>query len=418
MIPVIYKFGADAPWLVYALALVLVFYAGFSGWRSALGPLDTKTGKHAPPTLRDHLERGLLFTAVGLGLAGVGLYYALPEVPLLNLPGKNEGLPVHTYGILVGSGFITAVTLSSWLAMREWPGELGLKRRDQILDLSFYLFLGAIVGSRVLFILVNWKDYAAQPSKIFDLGGGLVFYGGLIGASLASYWYAKKHDIEFLRLADIAMPAVSLGQCLGRLGCFAAGCCWGDAAPKDYAWAVHFPGPGVKNLFGGPGAAESLAYGSQRVDPRFFVESTGQVSSDFIPGAQRISDWVLQHGHSLGVYPTQLFESAGQLVLFVVLLSLRRYRRFHGQIFALWLMSYAVLRSTVELFRGDVERGTLHGLLKGLSPSLAQAVPLEAWYNISTSQFISLTLFGLGAALIWRKLAVVEPLRPLPATAR
>jgi phosphatidylglycerol:prolipoprotein diacylglycerol transferase len=80
---------------------------------------------------------------------------------------------------------------------------------------------------------------------------------------------------------------------------------------------------------------------------------------------------------------------------------MRKFRRFHGQIFGMWLMCYAVLRSTVELFRGDVERGTLNGLLNYLGlHSLAQVVPLEAWYNISISQFISICLFSLGSWIL------------------
>jgi hypothetical protein len=63
-----------------------------------------------------------------------------------------------------------------------------------------------------------------------------------------------------------------------------------------------------------------------------------------------MSEWVAQHGHTLPVHPTQLYESVGQLVLFVALLTLRRFRRFHGQIFGLWLCAYAVLRSAIELF--------------------------------------------------------------------
>ncbi len=92
------------------------------------------------------------------------------------------------------------------------------------------------------------------------------------------------------------------------------------------------------------------------------------------------------------------------MILFVILLTARNYRRFHGQIFGIWLMCYAVLRSSVELFRGDVERGTLNGLLNYLGMNgLAEKVPLEAWYNISVSQFISICLFSLGASLLVSK---------------
>lgn len=394
MLPVIYQFTFKTPGeqaLLYFMAAALVAYAAWSGWRNAEG------------TREHRLNRAVVYGIVGVVLAVVGLYWALPELPILG-KGKGQGVPIHTYGVLVGSGFITAVTVAAWLSVREWPGELGLKRRDQFFDLAFYVFIGAMVGSRVLFIIVNWKDYAAQPSKIFDLGGGLVFYGGLIGASLTAFWYAKKNGIEFLRLADIAMPTVSLGQALGRLGCFSAGCCWGDVTGPAAKTSVHFPGANATNLFGSLSQMPSLAYGSQADDQRYVVEATGQITHDAVAGSVQIAQWVAQHGHTLPVHPTQLYESFGQTILFVALLLARNYRRFHGQIFGMWLICYAILRSTVELFRGDVERGTLNGLLNyaGLN-FLAQKVPLEAWYNMSVSQFISLCMFSLGAWVLFSR---------------
>jgi phosphatidylglycerol---prolipoprotein diacylglyceryl transferase len=406
MMPVLYRFVFDSPGshtLLYLVALALVVYAAWSGYRGAHGGPDPKNpGDFLPASEEAKKSRAIQYGLVGIGLAGLGLYYALPEVPFIG-KGKGEGIPIHSYGVLVGGGFIAAVTVSSWLAYREWPGEEGARKRDQVLDLAFYVFIGAMIGSRILFIIVNWKDYADHPSRIFDLGGGLVFYGGLIGAAITAFWYARKHDIEFLRLADIAMPTVSLGQALGRLGCFSAGCCWGDITTEAYKWGVHFPGANAKNLFGGPAGISSLAYQSQEKDMRFVVEATGKVLHDQSDGAVRIADWAASHGHTLPVHPTQLYESLGQTVLFVSLLTLRRFRRFHGMIFGLWLICYAMLRSTVELFRGDVERGTLHGLLNYLGmPSLAEKVPLEAWYNMSISQFISLCMFTLGATVLVR----------------
>jgi phosphatidylglycerol:prolipoprotein diacylglycerol transferase len=323
---------------------------------------------------------------------------------------------------MLALGFMSAVSVAAKLAEREWRGDEGIKKRDQILDLAFYVLIAALVGSRLLFIIVNWKDYAAQPSRIFDiLNGGLVFYGGLIGATLAAYIYARKHQMNFLRLADVAIPTVSLGQAFGRLGCFSAGCCWGDIASPAMRFGVHFPGAAeAKNLFGQASSTASLAFQSQAQDSRWVVESTGEILHQFAPGAVHISEWVAQHGHTLPVHPTQLYESLGQFVLFLALLLMRRYRRFHGQVFGAWLMCYAVLRSTVELFRGDVERGTLHGLLEYLgAKSLAASVPLEAWYNVSTSQFISLCMFAFGVALLYRgfrKVSFDHP-APLPAAA-
>jgi phosphatidylglycerol---prolipoprotein diacylglyceryl transferase len=423
MIPVIYKFLFDGPFeqgLLYLLALGLVAYGAHSGWRSASGPAHKKTGEPTPPTREQRLYRALGFGAVGAVVAALGLHYALPAGAFLG--GKGEGLPIHAYGILLATGFIGAVNVSAALAFREWRGEEGHKKREQVMDLAFWVLAAGIGGSRVLFILVNWQDYARQPGKIFSLEGGFVFYGGLLGAMGAAYVFSRLRGIDFLRLGDIGLPAVSLGQCLGRLGCFSAGCCWGDVASAKVAWAVNFPGLGlVRNLFGQPGPTASLAFDSMARDQRFVVVSTGEVLSQPVAGAVRISEWVAQHGHTLPLHPTQLYESVGQLAMFVGLLALRRYRRFHGQILAVWLMGYALLRTSVELFRGDVERGTLNGLLRSLGlEALATAVPLEAWYNVSTSQFISLCMFALGATVLYRhgKVLFSRPEAALAAPAR
>jgi prolipoprotein diacylglyceryl transferase len=474
VLPVIYRFTFDTDFsrlALYLVALGLVFYAAWSGWQNATG-VDAK-GAIIEPTRDERRNRAVTYAVIGAGLAAFGLYYALPSVPFLGR-GKGEGVPIHTYGILIGAGFLAAVTVASRAASREWPGALGNKRRDQLFDLVFYVFVGGILGSRELFVLVGWNDYVTDPVKVAEayavvvdllvllglivavtfretlfasaqtrqnlvdkaftwfmyvvvggrvvfsvlvgskglagladmLGGGLVFYGGFIGATVASLWYCVANGIQFMRLADLAIPAVSLGQAFGRLGCFSAGCCWGRVTTHARApFAVEFPGAGlVKTLFGTPGNTPSLAYSSQADrlhETRWVVEATGEVTTQAVPNAELITDWVARHGHSLPVHPTQLYESLGQTLLFVLLLTMRRYRRFHGQIFAMWLICYAFLRSSVELFRGDLERGTLHGLLAGRGlTALAEAVPSGAWYNLSTSQFISICMFSLGCWLL------------------
>ncbi|MBZ4420805.1 prolipoprotein diacylglyceryl transferase [Myxococcus sp. RHSTA-1-4] len=416
MLPLLFRLtftSLGSQLLLYAIAVGVVGYIAFNGWRGAQGPLDAKKGTREPASTLDRFLRAAAFGGIGAALAWYGLKYALPAGAF---PGaKGEGIPLHTYGVLLAGGFIAAVTVAGRLAQDEWrkvqlvDGRWvdveGPKRREQVMDMAFWALVGGIGGSRLLFVLVNWKDYAKDWTQAFSLGGGLVFYGGLIGAAVACWFFARANGMDFLRLADVCIPTVSLGQCLGRLGCFSAGCCWGDVAPASASTAVHFPGAGLaQDLFGRLGGTSSLAYSSQAEDARYVVEATGEILHQAVPGAVRISDWAAQHGHTLGIYPTQLFESVGQLVLFVGLMYARRYRRFHGHILSLWLMAYAVLRSTVELFRGDVERGTLHGLLQSLgSQGLADVVPLEAWYNISTSQFISLCMFAFGAVLLYQK---------------
>ena len=406
MIPILYKLDPNTPIkqaIVYLLAVLVVAYAAFAGWRGTQGVPNPKTRAVEPPTVQQRLGRAAIFGAVGIALALLGLYFVLPASAFLGR--KGEGIPIHTYGLLLAAGFVSAVSLSARLAEREWPGEEGTRKRDEVLDLSFWVLVSAIVGSRLLFIIVNWKDYAADWTKVFDLGGGLVFSGGLIGALIASILFARQRKIEFSRLADIAVPTIALGQAIGRLGCFSAGCCWGKPTAKGFNLAVHFPGAQeAKNLFGQPSATAALAYQSQSEDTRWIVESSGQIYHHAVPGAVKISDWVAQHGHTLAIHPTQLYESAGAFAIFLFLLVMRKYRRFHGQILGMWLMLYAVLRTTVELFRGDIERGTLNGLLEDLGlTTLAQKVPLEAWYNVSVSQFISLCMFTLGLAILYRR---------------
>jgi phosphatidylglycerol---prolipoprotein diacylglyceryl transferase len=413
MLPVLVHFTFDSFGMqlaLYALALLLVASIAYNGWKGAEGPA---------PTSGQRLGRALGYGAVAVVLAGFGLRYALPASAIPG--GRGEGIPVHTYGVMMATGFLTAVTVASRLARDEWRrltwvpdaqgggawvDTEGPRKREAVLDLAFYVLVGGLVGSRMLFVLVNWKDYARDWTQAFSLGGGLVFYGGLIGAALAAYVFARQNGMDFLRLADLALPTVSLGQCFGRLGCFSAGCCWGDVCESGRRFVAHFPGGRLaQDLFGRLSGSASLAYQSQAQDGRYVVEATGEILHHAAPGAVRISDWVAQHGTTLPVYPTQLYESVGQLVLFAVLLYARRARRFHGQIFCLWLMCYAVLRTTVELFRGDTERGTLHGLLESLGASrLAEAVPLEAWFNVSTSQFISLCMFTFGATLLYRRI--------------
>jgi phosphatidylglycerol---prolipoprotein diacylglyceryl transferase len=419
------QFTSHTSWYVlYALGLLVIAYGAWSGWANTAGPIDPKTGARLEPTQNDRIRRAGGYAVSSAILVRLGLYYALPAGAHFGKLGR--GIPLHTYGFMLMTAFLCAAAVCAQLAEREWPGAEGKRKRAQMQDLAVWVLLSSFVGSRILFALVNWQDtISAVPTLLNDfpvrlmdwLFGGLVFYGGLLGAMAASWWFAKKNDIPFLRLADLAIPSVSLGQCIGRLGCFSAGCCWGRPAGDHLHWSLRFPGGAVaKDLFGHFTNTAALSYQSEANDTRWVVESTGQIFHQPQPGAVRLSQWVAEHGTTLPLHPTQLYESIGQLFLFVLLIVARRYRRFHGEILALWLMAYAVLRSVVEAFRGDLERGTLHGFLESIGlVELAGKIPAEAWYNVSTSQFISLGLFAAGATLMVRGRRSVQPLPPLPS---
>ena len=255
-------------------------------------------------------------------------------------------LPLHTYGLLIATGFVVGI----WLAQREG------KRRGQdpeaIADLSFWILVAALVGARLYFILVNWNDYfgtgnfLAQtpmgriPRVLAIWEGGLVFYGGFIGAVVAAWVYLRRHKMDFLATADTLIPGVAIGHFFGRLGCFSAGCCWGDVAQTRLPWSASFP-------------PESLAFQTfaGRANPAEFLAA--------------------DHLHTLPLHPTQLYESFGELGLFALLVLVVRPRKaFHGQVLATWLLLYAILRSVVETFRGDVERGVVLGLGVGTWTSI------------------------------------------------
>lgn len=215
-------------------------------------------------------------------------------------------LTIHTYGVLVAAGFLLGLALAVKQAKKEGVAP------ERIIDIGFYVLLSAIAGSRLLFVVLNAGYYVDHPLDIIKVWeGGLVFYGGLALAVPVAIWYIRKHSLDISGIADIFAPSVAIGHAVGRLGCFSAGCCYGKTA--HIPWAVTFLHP------------ESLA-------------RTG------IP-----------------LHPTQLYESIGEFLNFLVLITLRRHSFFKGQLFWTYVFLYSVLRFVVEFFRGDEARGFLVG---------------------------------------------------------
>jgi phosphatidylglycerol:prolipoprotein diacylglycerol transferase len=264
-------------------------------------------------------------------------------------------LPLHTYGLMIATGFVVAFALAQREARRRGQDA------QRVGDLAFWIIVSALVGSRLYYIAVNAGEYVGPGAWVSAHGvriprvlavweGGLVFYGGFIGAALTAWWFMRRHGMRFLPYADTLIPSVAIGHFFGRLGCFAAGCCWGSVSHAHLPWLARFP-------------PQSLAYQSfaQRPNAEAFL------------APDRLA--------TLPLHPTQLYESFGELALFALLvLVVRPRKRFDGQVLATWLMAYAVLRTVVELFRGDVERGVVAGLGVG--------------------QWTSIVIFAIGAA-VW-----------------
>ncbi len=242
-----------------------------------------------------------------------------------------------TYGLLLVLAILAAVFVAMRLGRR-----VGLDS-GQVLDLCTWTILVALVGAKVLMVLTDWGYYRANPGEIFSLStfmAGGVFYGGFLAALFFVVWYARVHKLAFWRIADVLAPAVAVGQTIGRLGCFSAGCDYGT--PTNAPWGVVFTSPFAHEVAGVP----------------------------------------------LGVrlHPTQLYESFATFVIFGILLWRFPKRRRDGEVALAYIGLYAVARFFLEFLRGDEDRGfVFHHLL-------------------STSQFIALlALAGVAAAMIWRR---------------
>jgi phosphatidylglycerol:prolipoprotein diacylglycerol transferase len=227
--------------------------------------------------------------------------------------------PVNTYGVFLALAFLCAILVTVKLAARD-----GLPR-ERIYDLSLWMLLGGLVGSKILMLFTE-PEYRANPLQLISLDflrSGGVFYGGLIGAVLVGYLLMKRYRLPWWKTADACAPGIAIGNFFGRQGCFAAGCCWGK--PTDLPWGVKFTELGH--------------------------EITG------VP--------INAHLH-----PTQLYESFAMLLVFLFLLWLHKRKRFDGQVVLLYGLLYSVVRFSIEFVRDD-PRGDIFGLttLTGLSTS-------------------------------------------------
>lgn len=257
------------------------------------------------------------------------MYPILVKIPLFGLFG-HEYLPIYSYGVMVAVGFLAG----SWYVSRQ--ARFQNEDPAKALDLVFYILIAAIVGSRILHVLVAERDrFLENPFYLFRIWeGGLVFYGGLIASLLVAFWFFKKHRLPALKFCDFFAPAIALGHAIGRQGCFLAGCCHGRPLLTKTWYTVTFP-----------------------FDPNSLAP----------PG--------------IPLYPTQLIESGAEFLIFLGLHWVLQRKKFHGQVIALYLMIYAIARFLIEFWRGDIVRGFLFGT------------------DISTSQFIAMIMFAMGAGL-------------------
>lgn len=206
---------------------------------------------------------------------------------------------IPTYGVLVALGFLAGLTVTMRLAKR-----VGLPA-EKITNLAVYCAMAGIAGAKLFMFLFDLGDYLRNPGQIFTLEtlqAAGVFHGGFIVALLVALFYIRKQSLPILTTMDVFAPGVAIGQAIGRLGCFAAGCCWGREC--DLPWGVHFR-----------------------------------------------SDFAAPVPLDKALHPVQLYESAADLLIFAFLF--RQASRPHkpGQVIGLYLVLYSAARFVIEFFR-------------------------------------------------------------------
>jgi phosphatidylglycerol:prolipoprotein diacylglycerol transferase len=253
----------------------------------------------------------------------------LLTIPAFELVGKTWGpFTLHTYGFLLAIAFLLGLLVASRQAKRA-----GLDAA-KVTDLAVWVLIAGLVGAKALLVGVEWRYFAKNPRDAFSIfQSGGVFYGGLIAGILVAWLLARRYRLPGWRTADVLAPGVAVGQAVGRLGCFSAGCCWGKATTVP--WAVTFTDVYAARAVGTP------------------IDTP--------------------------IHPSQLYESAAAFLIFLFLLWLARRKRFDGQVTLAYVALYSAVRFVLEFWRGDAERGTWFG------------------NHVSTSQLIALALLAATA---------------------
>lgn len=236
---------------------------------------------------------------------------------------------IHTYGFFVAVGFLVGVSIMQRLGKKD-----GIDPQRMV-DLAVWSLLAGFLGARLLFVWTRWSSFMAEPLEIFKVWeGGLVFFGGLITGIPFVAYYVRKHRLPLWKVTDIFFIAIPIAHAFGRLGCLSAGCCYGKPTESSFGVVLN-------------------------------------------------SDLVDVHLRGIPLHPTQLYEAFALVVLFFGLRWVYAHKKFDGQVTVTYLMAYPIIRSIVEVFRGDLIRGfVIDGIL-------------------STSQFISI-LFFIGGLVVFR----------------
>jgi phosphatidylglycerol---prolipoprotein diacylglyceryl transferase len=241
-------------------------------------------------------------------------------------------IKIFTYGFMLAIAFLSAILVAAREAKRQ-----GIPQ-GQFYDLCFYIIVAALVGSRLLFVILEPRFFLSHPLKLFALWeGGLDFQGGLFLALVVAFFYIRRRGWSWRPTLDALALGAPLGQFFGRIGCFMAGCCYGT--PTHVPWAVVF------------------------TDPTSLCPFRGEP-----------------------LHPSQLYESALALGVFAFLYWFRTRKRYSGQLVLLYLCLAGLVRFIVEFFRSPMDyRGPLY----------------LGWMPLTQLIALALFLVCLGLLLFW-----------------
>jgi len=229
---------------------------------------------------------------------------------------------LHTYGLLMAVG----VGFGMWFLYAQ-ARKQGLDA-PKLLDATFYTIIVSLIGAKLILFIGSFSYYTTYPRELFSLArSGGVFQGGLTFGVVFALWHFHKKKIPTWQVADILVPALALGHGFGRIGCFAAGCCYGSAC--ELPWRAVFKNAYAHDLTGIP--------------------------------------------LNVALHPVQLYEAALNFLNFVVLYLVLKRKSYHGQVFSLYIINYSIIRFITEYFRGDHPDRAF--LLQGPSPFLSLSYP-------------------------------------------
>jgi phosphatidylglycerol:prolipoprotein diacylglycerol transferase len=281
--------------------------------------------------LRRRDRSGALSAAVVAAAAAGGAY------KWQTVAYESPNVPIYAYGVMLGISLVVGWYLTLPLSERD-----GLPK-ETMANCYVVTALAALAGSRILYAITNPDEFKSVTDLFALRNGGLVAYGGFIGGLLGSWAFLAPKKIRLLAWADDAVPSLASGLMITRIGCYLFGCDFGQRLPDN---APHF----LKTLGTFPHwAAGTLASGDG---------SPAYVRHLEVYRGTPLETDLVHMNTSFPVHPTQLYESLVGLTLLLLLLWQRRYTRFRGQVFFLFVFAYGFLRFLLEMWRDDVERGS------------------------------------------------------------